>query len=129
MSWQCFIAETKEDRKRPGAMWYDPTKPEVWKMLLESDGYSGLELSRQYKSRWIGIRSPLYVCLPDGQPFCLDWIATGRSDGSGWDVTGDVPNVTVQPSINHNSRDRIRGWHGWLTNGVLTDDLEGRRYD
>lgn len=119
MPWQCFMAENDEDRKKPGAMWLDPTKPEVVAMLIDDRP----DLSLEYKRDWLGKRSPLCVRLPDGSGWCVDLIATNNHSGGGWAVTGDVPHVTARPSI------AVHGYHGWLTNGVLSDDLEGRRYD
>jgi len=119
MPWQSFIAETKEDRQRPGAMWLDPTKPEVVAMLIADRD----DLSVEYKRDWLGKRSPLVVRLPDGCAWCVDLVASNNRSGSGWTVTGDAPNITARPSI------AVHGYHGWLTNGVLSDDLEGRRYD
>lgn len=45
-------------------------------------------------------------------------------DGPGWTRTGTPPNVTATPSINF-----VGYYHGWLTNGVLSDDVEGRTFD
>lgn len=53
------------------------------------------------------------VSLPDGG----EWITTQRASGGGhWDVTGTAPNLTVSPSIWHNSP---KGWHGWIRDGHL----------
>lgn len=41
----------------------------------------------------------------------------------GWTIEGEMPNVTVRPSINQEGV-----YHGWITNGVLSDDIEGRTY-
>lgn len=70
---------------------------------------------------WNGPDGKSYMCrLPDG----TDWNIDGPStSGPGWRRHGEVPRFTVQPSI------LSRGYHGWLTDGVLSDDLEGRQYD
>jgi hypothetical protein len=39
-----------------------------------------------------------------------------------WTRTGEPPNVTANPSINW-----VGFYHGWLKNGVLTDDCEARK--
>jgi hypothetical protein len=66
-----------------------------------------------------------YVVLPNG---AIHNINAKFSDGSSWAVSGEAPNFTVSPSINcYPSRNR-QGWHGYLTNGVLTDDLDGSTY-
>ncbi len=64
-------------------------------------------------------RDPLMCVLPDGKAWCMDYVA---GNGPGWQVTGEAPNLTAQPSIDSGQ------YHGWLKDGVLTDDLEGRTY-
>ena len=49
--------------------------------------------------------------------------ASGGRQVPAWTRTGEAPNVTVTPSINNVGR-----YHGWLTNGVLTDNCEGRKF-
>lgn len=46
-----------------------------------------------------------------------------------WKITGEPPEITVTPSINMDPNWNHEGWHGYLTNGELSDDLEGRNYD
>lgn len=82
-------------------------------------------LSPEYRRDWMGKRAPLFVVTPAG-PWCVDAQSTdgsGQYTGHGWTVTGEVPNITATPSINMPGR-----YHGWLTNGILSDDLEGRTY-
>lgn len=126
MPFQCFMAHSKEEQKQVGAMWYDPTEPEVWKALLESDIKQGktADFSDEYIRDWLGKRSPLMVRLPNGFEFCLDWKASGAGN-SGWTVQGEAPNVTVKPSINM-FPGKKDGWHGWITNGQISDDLDRR---
>lgn len=53
------------------------------------------------------------VILPDGG----EWITTQTATGGGtWTVTGEVPNISVTPSIWHNAP---HGWHGHIQNGEL----------
>jgi hypothetical protein len=73
------------------------------------------------------------VCLPirNGNPnhgtqFIIDSHPTDQPDGH-WDVEingplvdGQKPDITVTPSIH-----AVGIYHGFLTNGVLTDDLGG----
>lgn len=60
----------------------------------------------------------LVVKTPGG-----DWVIDGPSrDGGGWTRTGVPPLVTARPSI------LTPTYHGWLTDGVLSDDLAGRTY-
>jgi hypothetical protein len=61
----------------------------------------------------------LMLRLPDGH----DWMIDGPSRSGGkWERTGEPPQITARPSI------LSPGYHGWLTDGVLSDDLDGRRY-
>jgi hypothetical protein len=41
-----------------------------------------------------------------------------------WHRTGEPPNVTATPSINW-----VGNYHGWLTKGVLSDDVDGRKIE
>ncbi len=67
-----------------------------------------------------------YVVLPNGALFD---IYGKMSDGSpGWTITGEFPNITAHPSINSHAHSSVQGWHGYITNGVMSDDLEGRTY-
>jgi hypothetical protein len=113
---QCRLVDAKATGKQPGDVWFAP-----W--LLEPD-WARL-LSDEYKRDWMGKRLPLVVRLPNGLDFVVDSPASGQT--SGWTVTGEAPSITVSPSINCWPGDP-HGWHGFLQSGVLTDDLEGRRY-
>ena len=62
----------------------------------------------------------IWIVIPGGQLFCPDRMSSNRV--SGWTVDGDLPNITVRPSIG------AHVYHGWVTDGVLSDDLEGRTY-
>lgn len=69
---------------------------------------------------WVGPDGRcLIVRLPDG----TDWVIDGPSRSGGhWTRTGIAPQITARPSI------ASTRYHGWLTDGVLSDDLEGRTY-
>lgn len=71
-------------------------------------------------------RPPVVVVLPGKCIFVVDacTYADGGPGPHGWKVTGTPPRLTVAPSINVSGT-----YHGWLRDGVLTDDCEGRRYD
>ena len=79
-------------------------------------------LSDEYLAQRIDQRPPLTVYLPGCGWFCVD-SAPSNGDRSGWNVTGTPPAITVSPSINCEGH-----YHGWLRDGVITDDCEGRRY-
>jgi hypothetical protein len=105
-------------------MWFAP------KMLdPEHDGFY-LEhiLSAEYKRDWLGKRPPIFVCLPSasykgGRWFCVDSRADGAGEG-GWTVTGEPPCITVTPSINC-----VGEYHGFIRDGIIGDDVEGRRFE
>lgn len=62
----------------------------------------------------------LMVKLPGGGEWCID----GESvTGGFWQRSGKAPKITARPSILHPGV-----YHGWLTDGVLSDDIEGRHY-
>lgn len=69
-------------------------------------------------------RKPLWVKMPGGHggtAFCVDSIAS--TGGEGWEVTGEPPKITVHPSIHIIGR-----YHGWIRDGVITDDCDGRTF-
>ncbi len=126
MSWRCQLFVSREAVVEQfgfvpvGAMWPDPSLNE-----REFGGYAGY-IGDNYLRDWAGKRAPLYVKLPDGSEFCVDVRSSpeiGKPSGSGWKVTGNPPAITVSPSINI-----IPRYHGWLQNGVITDDCEGRTF-
>ncbi len=108
MSWTCYLVELRgcdfyqNDRVvlfndlKPGAMWSD-------------DGELTVKLPSG--SEWNMDRGRLLNAAKKGRDFPQ------------WTRTGEAPNVTAHPSINH-----VGQYHGWLKNGVLTDDCEGRTY-
>lgn len=69
-------------------------------------------------------RAPIVVWCPGPAAFYVDRPA---SRGGGWEVIGDiqpVPTLTTMPSILH-----VGCYHGWLKDGVLSDDIDGHKYD
>lgn len=130
MPWTCRLREfTLDDHGQSfavGDMFYlprhlydHPDDPVYWLRHWErhlSDYY------RQHNSH----RAPIMVCLPGNCLWCVDsqTVDNGQWSGaSGWTVTGEAPFITVAPSIN------IGGtYHGYLQNGVISDDVDGRSY-
>jgi hypothetical protein len=121
MPWPIRYHEKRPDHPEVGDCW-----PAPW--LVE--GHNGTPrsffLSDAFLARWHAgdRRMPLVVRLPGGVgDFCVDgpeWRNGVRGTG-GWNVTGTPPNITVQPSING------PGYHGWVTNGIISDDVDGRK--
>lgn len=89
-----------------------------------------IQASRQYLEQWADKRPPVVVKLPPGFGFSPDERYRGGPWGDnpareGWTVSGRLEDhsLVVSPSIN------ILGtYHGWLQAGLLSDDVEGRRY-
>jgi hypothetical protein len=107
----------------PGYMWYAP-----W--YIENRCKPSI-LSKEYYRDWYGKRPPLIVVLPSGTHFMVDkrFSNTLNSNrASGWKVTGNAPNISVTPSIHYIYDEFREGYHGWLSDGMLGDDLEGREY-
>lgn len=48
-----------------------------------------------------------------------------RPRKEGWSLVTGLPKVTFTPSINAQSGERC-GWHGWIRDGRITPDCEGR---
>ena len=110
-----WLGEPPDGPWQPG--WCFPTRPghRAW-------------LSRRYLDQDAAIRPPLTVVLPTrgggAVAFGMDDHPTSEPDDA-WTVTiagplveGQRPPITVQPSINC-----VGLYHGFLTDGVLTDDL------
>lgn len=73
---------------------------------------------RGYAPAWM-------VALPSAtNPAGTDWFNPFMDyDGGTWLVTGELPDVTVSPSIH-----MPNSYHGYVRDGQVTDDVDGRRY-
>ncbi len=106
-----------------GQWWYCP-----W--LLMDDGSAPHYLSQSYNKNWLGKRPPVTLMLPGGREWCIDQ----KSDnGPGWVVTGEEGLWTATPSISvpgfaHEGKTVCLPYHGWLKEGVLSDDISGQKY-
>lgn len=141
--WQVFVerlyrrADTGEEmalrEAPPGAMWEAPWLVDHWATLegirepRSSDGAS--YMSSQWRNRCLQegrIIPPLIVKTPGGDWVIMSSASNGSVDAdgrrSGWDWSGEPPRITARPSIG------MSRYHGWLTDGVLSDDMEGRTY-
>jgi hypothetical protein len=112
-----------------------------WKIVLHAERPEDLKVGDMYPAPWLlrwpdalapryhalpePRRAPLVVRLPGPVDFCIDareWNAAGHY-GDGWGLSGEAPGITLTPSIN------IGGmYHGWIRDGVITEDCEGRRF-
>ena len=123
MPWKCeLVSREQVDEK------YDKMEPIPigWMWYLNPEHTAEEMLSNYYKEHNQPNRLPLLVQLPDGA-WCMDGIASKDPSKKGWTVTGEPPNITVSPSIN-SSPGYPDGYHGFLQNGIISDDLEGRTY-
>lgn len=71
----------------------------------------------RWPARYQGVAA-YYVALPTGQLWC-PWQKAYNQErgyhGEGWNISGPPERMTATPSI------AVKGYHGWLTDGVLTD--------
>lgn len=116
MPWSCRLVDIKKlqkngDLPRTGDMWFAP-----W-----MDHHS--DLSPEYKRNWRNKRPPIFVKLPNGRIWCVDFISSGKDYG--WIITGFPPKITAYPSVGYPGSN---GYHGLLVCGFLCDDMEGRKY-
>ena len=118
----------RDDRRifTPGMGWlapwlFDPTGERVRAgehvMIKAPQDCNAGFLSIHYWRDWADKRAPLVVVCPNGEQWEID---RKSSNGDGWKVTGDWPNITCAPSI------VVTGYHGFLQNGEFTPDIEGR---
>ena len=124
MSWTCRLIEKPEldahgnvdlAKRVVGDMWFLGVTP---KELLDR------HLTAQYFAD-NAKRQPLMVMLPGPTPFCIDYQCFNDARGyyDGWTVHGEPPLITITPSINLVGR-----YHGFLQNGVISADAEGRKF-
>ena len=117
MPWTIRYHQQRPEKPQVGDMW-----PAPW--LLETEGARRFFLTAAYERDQMAKRSPLVVRLPDGTDFCVDQpYSSAREKREGWQVTGEPPKLTLLPSINC-----AGSYHGWIRDGVITDDCEGRRF-
>ena len=104
----------------PGMGWYND-----W--YLDRDHGSNF-LSKYYRDHWLGKRPPIELVCPDGNVWCPD---RKSSNGEGWLVTGEWPNITCSPSIDCKPMETdtpVGYYHGYLRNGEFTPDLSGQTW-
>lgn len=113
----------------PGTLWmcpwiFNPLGESVDHVMIDKeplDIYAASNyLSPYYWRDWSMTRPPICIMGPNG-----DWWEIDRrsSNGDGWKVTymvNDLMHITCHPSI------VLKGYHGFLTNGEFSADVEGR---
>ena len=150
MSWPVIFRELKKeyepDPTRPGVSIRKRTDGEklvigdayyipedlLWKHA--QDGHTiamGMGLTKEFETSG---RPPIAVVLPDGYHFIIDGAYWSRDrpnpNRDGWHVMLSSPPVvgkpllvTLSPSINI-----VGSYHGWIQNGTISDDCEGRKF-
>lgn len=122
-----YVDKATGNKPQPGDCFYaawmiDTESPESW--------------ARGPSRMWA--TAPRVIVLPTRQWWCIDqrayrapalypdsiktpedhkgWENSGWA-GDGWNVTGELPNISITPSI------LVEGYHGFVTNGVLSDSI------
>jgi hypothetical protein len=105
----------------PGAIFFaDWLTPDRTPINVTDTGYNG-HLSIFYYREWYGKRDPLLIQCPGRN---IQWCPDSPStNGPGWQIVGEIPKITITPSI------LLPNYHGWVTDGFFTDDIEGRTYE
>lgn len=104
----------------PGTGWFTPWvfdpagHPRRHTMIKGRDSPNAGYLSPHYWRDWAHIRPPILIVGPGGEEWEID---RKSSNGDGWTVTGEWPNLTCSPSI------VLTGYHGFLQNGQFTAHL------
>lgn len=123
MPWNCRLIDPPTNgMASDGAGGYRPIAVgDIWFADPETDSKHDRTLAPEHAGK-----RPLLVRLPGNVDFAVygpTWRAGGPGP-NGWRVEGEPPALLISPSIN------IEGvYHGYLQNGVISDDCEGRKYD
>ena len=102
-----------------GDCWY-ATANGTGGWTVYADGYRHAIYLNSIAPEHVGKR-PMIVVVPGGGGRGYPWCVHSRTQGnagygpSGWTVGGDLPNITLHPSVNMG-----KVWHGWIKSGVLT---------
>ena len=109
MAWRCFMAKTTEDSRIVGAVWEQDPKDFPLRPIDSTLDNGNI----------------LLVSIPSLSPYPIRWSPhfTVGFGGQWQIISGEPPNITVMPSIGYPGV-----YHGWLRDGILTDDLDGREY-
>lgn len=97
---------------RVGDCWYEEPISDTHRLYLLAPEHAG--------------QRPLIVRMPGPVHFAVygPTISENRIGPAGWVVTGDPPAISVTPSVHCPG-----AYHGYITDGVITDDLDRRTYD
>lgn len=127
MSWPVIYRAERPGTAKVGDMWPIPWAAD-----------HGDLLGQNYHEDHADKRPPLMVALPSffggsdwTTSFMLDRVASDKKPGDpGWKVViegelvdGRPVDITVKPSIHCKG-----SYHGYITAGQVTDDIDGRKY-
>lgn len=116
MPWQCYLVTPLPDPVRRdvnNSVFYRTPDNQVLP-------WHDLRVGAMYRDPMYGIR----VKVP-GYNGTNDWkIEQPGTNGYRWTITGSIPLISVVASFNNKGV-----YHGILTNGILSDDVEGRKFD
>jgi hypothetical protein len=94
------------------AWYFDPLNkcPEIKDHMIKErpEDIDKSFLSPHYWRDWSNYRPPIAVVCPNGRVWEID---RRSSNGDGWKVLGELPNITCHPSI------LLEDYHGYLING------------
>lgn len=120
-----------------------PAEPQIGDAYFVPEAHVLRHVERGYPLAWglpltaafeQAARRPIAVVLPGGYHFCIDTAYWGGPWGEnrarvGWDVrlaaapvVGDRLQLTCSPSV-----DIGGSYHGWIRDGEISEDVEGRR--
>lgn len=121
MAWHIVFHAQEPEEWKVGDMWFVP------------EWANSNIISKRYKEEYSKTRPPLKVILPSkysqhGDIFLIDRFGSDDPLEKGWEVIiigelvdGQTPDITLKPSINC-----VGSYHGYITNGVITDDCDKR---
>lgn len=102
-----------KETPKPGHWWYC-----TWLKMVA--GRPPEFLSSNYVKNDMKHRDPVCIVLPGGDHWIIDQKAF---NGGGWVITGGEGKWTASPSI------MTEAYHGYLKDGILTNDTDGRTYE
>jgi hypothetical protein len=126
MSWKCRFIHQPPLREEGSVDWSKLAVGDMWFYELPAERWEKAHLTKHYWENHSQRRGPLVVLLPGPNWFLIDGqcYSTERGYYDGWKVTGKAPLITVTPSIHIQGR-----YHGHLKNGVISDDVDERKFD
>lgn len=126
MNWRCtFVAEPPKSADDGRVDYAKLSVGDMWFLDLPEDKWRDCHLTKYYWQHNTR-RPPLVVLLPGPNYFMVDGQCYSSEKGyyDAWTVSGKTPVITVSPSIHIFGR-----YHGWLKDGVIGNDVDGRRFD